>query len=332
MAKSSTRKTELGPQTELGSHHDKIESRIHRDLSTVNGHTKVIEMTIGEYLEKLGFYNGETLSENWSGVSTDFQRGIIGMKSNTIKQTMLRDLLRGCILPPLVVYDDNDNYQIIDGLQRTSVIFEALKIILALEANNEADPSKPSTKIEPYAGDVINEITEAGYSPLNKESFLTRPVIIQLWSNLSHNELRRLFMVLNHSQQRVSNRHLLEIDRIELRSIFVDWGLPVITVPQQKLNPRVGRPKAGTMVPQSFHFEYFVNGLIAYVKGDQHTKTSTTVSNDDKLVHDDSDMLNNRVIEIGNELCEADFKWICLVLNDIVQKKYHGNKSGEVHC
>lgn len=147
------------------------EHAYHCDPSTGKGRSRITEMTVGEYLEKLGLYNGEIIHDNWSEVAADFQRGVLNIKTNTIKKEMLCDLLRGCILPPLVVHESDDSWQIMDGLQRSDVIIEALKTILALES---------STPMSQFASEIVAKIVETGQSTLSREQFLDRRLFIQV--------------------------------------------------------------------------------------------------------------------------------------------------------
>ena len=170
---------------------------VYRDFATANGSNQVAVMSVRDYLLKLGLYDGTTAQDLGPEVAANFQRGVLNINTNEIKQRMFSDLLRGGTLPPLVVYDDGGSWKIIDGLQRTSVIIEALKTILDIES---------LTKIQSFAQKITEEISKLGQTILSKEDFLARPVIIQLWSNLLPDELIRLFILLNAGQQKVNPR------------------------------------------------------------------------------------------------------------------------------
>lgn len=292
----------------------------YRDLATEKGSSQIAIMTVRDYLAKLGLFDGTAVSEMRPEVAASFQRGVLNINTNAIKQRMFRDLLRGGTLPLLVVSDDDDGtWKIIDGLQRTSVILEALRTILALESQ---------TKPQPFASKEIAEIIKLGQTTLGSEEFLARPVIIQLWNNLLPDKLIRLFMLLNVGRQNVSPRHLLEVIRYELHKMFEDWDLPVSTLRSEKEHPghrgrRSNAEKLNNPIvekPHTFRFEYLINGLIAYASRDPQTKTSQTL-------HDDGASFSDRIGEIGSELCKIDFQWTCVELYNIMREK-HGDKKG----
>ena len=299
----------------------------YRDLAT-KGSSQIAMMTVRDYLTRLGLFDGTVVSEMRPEVAATFQRGILNINTNAIKQRMFSDLLRGGTLPPLVVYDDENTWKIIDGLQRSSVIVEALKTILALESQ---------TKPQPFAQKRIEAILQLKQTIISSEEFLARPVIIQIWTGLLPDELIRLFIVLNAGQQKVNPRHLLEVIQSELRKMFEEWGLPISTKKEETESPRPRgrRSKAdqeetsNVEKVQSFRFEYLINGIIAYTSRDSQVKTSSSLDDEIKnsqTVHDDDTILNKRITDIGSELCQFDFKWVCIELNNIIQEKYKSKK------
>ena len=111
------------------------------------------------------------------------------------------------------------------------MIAEVLKTIRIEELGSEKE------KIRKFASKKLKEMDDNGESRLSSDEFLARPIVVQLWTGIDEDEAAELFILLNHSQQRVSNRHLVEVSRSEMRQIFVDWGLPISTLRNEKEHP-----------------------------------------------------------------------------------------------
>ncbi len=297
-----------------------------RDLSTKKGSSQIIQWTVKGYLTQLNLWDGGNVKDLESDTAANFQRGILNIDTNKIKQKMFHDLLIGATLPPLIVYDNGASWEIIDGLQRTSVIVEVLKTIRILELGE-----LEKNKIRKFASVMIAEMEKNNEPHLTSDDFLEQSIVVQLWKDLESDELTRLFMILNRSQQRVPDRHLLEVTRAELEQIFVDWGLLVSTLRTEKEHPgqRGRRSKAEVAAhPEleklfTFRFEYLINGAIAYATQDQHTKTTGTL-------HEDDTTFNQSLNIIRSDTCEHDFKWVCCDLHDIMLNKYGKSKKDNV--
>ena len=309
MAKTQVPKSPVSP-TSGGPTTDYPHLGSYQDPTTAKGKSQIVQVTVQEYLTQLGLWDGTTVGDIGPDVGVDCQRGVLGIKTNTIKKDMFRHLLRGGVLPPLVILNKGKLWQVIDGLQRTSVIVEALRTIKFLEVGPEVD-------IKPFAKDIIEKMKSDGQKWLTSDDFLEIPISMQLWSDLTREEWTDLFVILNTGQQKVNPRHLLEVSRSELLQIFIEWGIPVTTMRSEKDHPILpGRKSDEERLTETkqFHGDNLINGLISYNKSDPHTKTS-------KTVHDKSK------ISINSEYCEMDFKWVCLELNNIIRAKY-GVKRG----
>ena len=94
-----------------------------RDLSTKNGSSQSIQLTVKEYLTQLGRWDGTTVSDLESDAAAEFQRGILDINTNKIKQQMFHDLLIGATLPPLIIHSDGEEWEIIDGLHALSAVY-----------------------------------------------------------------------------------------------------------------------------------------------------------------------------------------------------------------
>jgi len=288
-----------------------------RDLATERGTYTLQTTTVADYLSKLGLYRADTRSVEFdANIAAAFQRTALDIRKNPIKQRMLRDLCRGGTLPPLVLYERDGSrrpLEIIDGLQRTHVQTEALRALMTFEAGEQPTD---------YAQAQFEAIKEQGQRLLAVEEFLSRPVMLQVWRNLDADELVRLFMVLNAGQQKVSPRHLLEVMHADLRAMFQEWGMRLLTEKEEKSIPkRRGRKPVDAMpIPSVTHFryEFLIDGLIAYVSRDPQIKTKGALEDPDGM----NQRLSERVMEIGSEVCRADFQWVCLELNRLINKRY----------
>jgi hypothetical protein len=289
-----------------------------RDFATKDGSYLMKEAPVGQYLELLGLYDPSTRTATWDAsiIHADFQRAILPIKKNPIKRRMFRDLLRGGTLPPVVLYDqDQDNRPlVVDGLQRTHVSTKALTALLALERGDA---------LEEFAQEELEAMKELDQAPLSVDDFLQRPIVFQLWRDLDADELVRLFMVLNVGQQKVSPRHLLEVMGRHLKEMFQEWDLTLMTERQEKEQPRRRGRRTRTSTEEThlppYRYEYLLDGLYAYVARDPQVKTSALLQRDGetpKLA------LEERVTEIGSELSRADFRWVCRDLNDAITEKY----------
>jgi len=287
------------------------------DLATEQGTYTLTMSTVGEYLSQLGLYNADVPGASFDpAIAASFQRIALDIGKNPIKQRMLRDLCRGGTLPPLVVVErpsQSRSLEIIDGLQRTHVLTEALRALIAHEAGQQ---------LEEYAVAQFTAIKDQGQKVLTVKDFSARPVVLQVWRDLQPDELVRLFMILNAGQQKVSPRHLLEVIHADLRTMFDSWGMRLLTEKEEKMVPkRRGRKSPEAMVIPSvthFRFEYLVDGLIAYVSRDPQIKTRALLEDSDGI----SQRLSERVVEVGSEACKSDFQWACVDLNKLINKKY----------
>lgn len=288
-----------------------------RDLATERGTYTLQTTTVGEYLCRLGLYKPGAGTIGFDpNVASAFQRTALDIRKNPIKQRMLRDLCRGGTLPPLVVYErpgSRQSLEIIDGLQRTHVQTEALQALLTHEAGGQPTD---------YAKAQFEAIKEQGQKLLAVGEYLSRPVVLQVWRDLETDELVRLFMILNAGQQKVSPRHLLEVMHADLGAMFQEWGMRLLTEKEEKSIPkRRGRkPAEAVAVPSVTHFryEFLIDGLIAYVSRDPQIKTKGALEDPDGM----NQRLSERVMEIGSEVCKTDFRWLCLDLNRLINKRY----------
>ena len=197
------------------------------------------------------------------------------------------------------------------------MIVEALKTIRIVELGGDKN------KIKKFAAEKLKEMADSGQPHLTSDDFLARFLAIQLWTNLEKEELKRLFSLLNRSQQQVPDRHLLEVTRSDLLQLFDSWGVPVITQRTEKEHPgHRGRQPKTVVQPHRYHFDNLINGALAYATHDQHTKTTRT------LHHNDTEF-NTYIDILEGKDCEIDFKWVCLDLDNCIQTLY-SSKPGKL--
>ena len=303
-----------------------------QDFATKKGTYVILQKTVGEYLDMLDLYDPTTHTTNWDvAIAVSFQRALLPIQKNPIKRRMLRDLLRGGTLPPIVLYERQEQRPlVVDGLQRTHVLTEALKTLLALEQNEEPK--------EKFAKEELEAMRDLNQVPIKVEEFLDRPFVLQVWHNLEPDELVRLFMILNVGQQKVSPRHLLEVMGDDVRRMFEEWGIKVVSEREEKQQPRRrGRPAAGdktqgeeqpepsgaAVIPGFTHYryEYLLDGLFAYVTRDPQVKT-TKILQEEMENPTPNLALEERITEVGSENCRADFVWVCRDLNGVFLERY----------
>jgi hypothetical protein len=122
----------------------------------------------------------------------------------------------------------------------------------------------------------------------------------------------------------------------DLHKMFESWGLKIMTERQEKEQPSRRAQKSNTTPDKigdasaaaatagitHFRYEYLIDGLHGYVGRDPHVKTN-------KVIQDSGDStklsLEERITEIGSEVCRADFVWACKDLNEAINEKYAGN-------
>lgn len=290
-----------------------------RDLAMSKATWTMRQESVGEYLARLGVYDPTARSINPENIPDSvYQRAKIQIGKNPIKKRMLRDLLRGGTLPAVVTIETSESdIEIADGLQRTHVLTVAAEGLLALERGDT-----PGREVQAQ----LKEMNDQDQEPLDLDSFLAQPLVEQVWQGLRSDEKLRLFMVLNVGQQKVSPRHLLEVAQGDLRNMFQDWGIGLLTEREEKEMPRRrGRPrKDAPAVPRvaatHYRYEFLIDSLQAYVSSDPHIDTRKLLEGEGL-----TDKFDARITEVGSEACRDDFTWVCLDLNQRVRDRYKGN-------
>ncbi len=299
----------------------------HRDLSTTRAQVCSCVETVGSYLQSLGIYNARLgsvdLSES-NKVSLTIQRAFIKIEGNVVKEKMLEDVLRGGILPTIAIHEQTSHREVMDGLQRTHILAEAIRILITIEEGKVSSLPK-------FIQEMIKRIDT---KILTVEQLLEQPVFILIYSNLSESEVVRLFMLLNVGQQKVSERHLLEILHRPLEQMFTIWGILSITEKTEKENGKQRlKWKAEEVKLPPYTLEYLVNAVRAYTTRDPQVKTKAQVQD----VYDDQDKmttigpgLQQKLIEMGSDTTKSDFTWVFQQLNDQIIRIYKDNSKWRV--
>jgi hypothetical protein len=193
-----------------------------RDRSTAHAERITVTTTQGAYLTMLGLYDPQRRAAIWNpeALRIEIQRAAISIRNNTVKEKMIRDLMRGGLVPPTQLVEELDPEEIttrsiIDRLQRAHCQTISLMKLLDIEAGAELDEETQ---------ELVAEIRDMRQEPLSVDAFLEQPFEFQLWHGLTASEVVRLFIVLNAGQQKVSPRHLLEIMGRQLATLFASWA------------------------------------------------------------------------------------------------------------
>jgi hypothetical protein len=138
--------------------------------------------------------------------------------------------------------------------------------------------------------------------------------------------------LLNAGQQKVSPRHLLEVMGAHLRAMFHSWGLPMVTQREHVENPgRRTKRAADSERPVEgvthFRYEFLLDALGAYLSRNPHMKTSVLLqqSVDPAKLSVEDKSIDERITEIGDEVCKSDLLWVCRDLNQAMQDGYKGD-------
>jgi hypothetical protein len=196
----------------------------------INADNILIELTIKEYLELAE----KILSKN------EFQRQRVG-SSKTVYSLLKADLLKGCVIPPIVLASSSDSEKaldvvkliengdllILDGLQRTMTLLDIKK---ELVANGDKEKLE-----EIYRGKIRVEI----YSGVNRLGVLYR------------------MLTLNTGQTPVSLRHQIEILYID----YINRDISGIHLIREVDDEAPGKSK-------EYVFRDIVDGFNAYLDRD----------------------------------------------------------------
>jgi hypothetical protein len=294
----------------------------YRDLTTDKASFVIRTTSVGDYLQRVGIYDPTTkILRAIDEVRSEFQRKAIAIARNPIKRKMFRDLLCGATVPPVVLADDADReaFTIIDGLQRSHVQQLAVITLMSRE-NNKIEASGKESE---FIANDIETIEKSGKKVISLKEFLEQPITYQLWRDLTHDEMVRLFMVLNVGQQKIAPRHLLEILSDPLKSMFEGWGISAVSLVDEqtkKEQAKDGKQKKVKVYEDgAYRFENLIDGLVGYISTDPQIKTVRVVQ---AKTHDIVPDLDNAIHTLGTNECKADFLWVLNDLHNICKDAY----------
>jgi hypothetical protein len=298
-----------------------------RDLSTAQGEMTLRQMTLGEYLAAIGVMDPETKQVRFdaNNVAVPIQRAEIKIAGNPIKERMLETILQGGVLPAKALHETEDgDLLILDGLQRTHVEAEGVKLLTKWQDRDDDDTPD-------FARRIMSRIEG---ELLSLDDYLKRPVFLQVWRNLSEPEQVRLFVVLNVGQQKVSMRHLLEALNKPIENLFNRWGIPMRTEKGERINGKSRAKWTGEAITlPPFKLEYLVNAARAYVERDHQVKTKATMEDaynadgasrdrrEPNLVEMGPSLVKN-LMDLGDGPSRSDFEWACKELCQEIARVY----------
>ncbi|USK86155.1 hypothetical protein [Peribacillus asahii] len=180
--------------------------------------------------------------------SNDFQRRVINIRKSLIYQKLVKDLLRGVVIPTISLFFngknevtngmeiDISNIQILDGLQRTNCLIYALKLL--------------SGEIEDDQNILDSD------DILSKEDFLSKVIIrVEIWTNLTVNGILYKMVSLNAGQTPMDLNHQFEILELPLKDeLKKAHNIEIYTKDEE-------RNRRGNF---GFNISNLVEGIIAY--------------------------------------------------------------------
>lgn len=179
--------------------------------------------------------------------SNEFQRRIINIKKSSIYQKLIKDLIRGVVIPTISLYldgqntieknmhIDNENVQILDGLQRTNCIMYALDLL---------------------RGTIEDELKILDNKDnLSYIEFSNKLIRLEIWTNLTVNGILYKMVSLNAGQTPMEIEHQLEVLELPLKKeLQSKYNIEIYT----KQESRNRRSNLG------FNISSLVEGIIAY--------------------------------------------------------------------
>ncbi|MFH5187419.1 hypothetical protein ACHHV8_35245 [Paenibacillus sp. TAB 01] len=252
-------------------------------------------LTIGEYLK---------LTKDVYKTSNEFQRRVINIKKSLIYQKLVKDLLRGVVIPTISLFFDNvetvhksieiddKNVQILDGLQRTNCIEYAIKLL------------------KKEVVDDLNILSSDDI--LTEEQFLNEVKLrVEIWVGLTVNGILYKMVSLNAGQTPMDLNHQFEILELPLKNELKDTHeINIFTKEQEReRNDALG-----------FNISNLVEGIIAYnTESIFPRKQATAISIMNSLD------INNKQREstfIKNDYLMKDLVWVIDSLHNKQIEKY----------
>ena len=264
-----------------------ISENILEDKAT-GGFCYNVHIKVGEYIRLVSSIYKE---------SNEFQRGIINIKRSNVYTKLVKDLIKGVVIPTISIYFENvesieksmvvsrKDIRILDGLQRTNCILYAYDL---LKGGSESDE------------ELIKQIK----NPISLEDYLNRLIRVEIWTKLTVNGILYKMVSLNAGQTPMRVEHQFEVIELPLLKSLRERGIPI------------KRGKEESSEPYTFPLSLIVEGSIAYNLGTiSPKKQEIAISFLDQLeVYKDQ----HESIILKSEIFMQDLYW---VLEDFHKKQ-----------
>lgn len=178
--------------------------------------------------------------------SNVFQRNLFDIKRNLVYNKLVRDIIKGVVIPTISIYLDGaheiqkiinvnkEDIKILDGLQRTNCILYAYQLL-----SNEIKDEEIMNKIE---------------SPQSFEAFLNKKIRLEIWTNMTVNGVLYKMISLNAGQTPMSIEHQFEVLELPLMKELKKEGIKVFRRKEEKERK----------LEEGFPLSLIVEGVIAY--------------------------------------------------------------------
>ena len=177
------------------------------------------EMSIGELMSL--YKEGEL------EISPPFQR--LYRWSSTQKTRFIESLLLGIPIPPIFVFTKpNSKWELVDGLQRLSTVFEFTGLLKSTENTSDTPLRLQGTKLLPslnnLAWQAANDTTDAGLSPSQQLDIKRRRVRVEILKKESDDATKyELFQRLNTGGSPLSEQEVRDCVMVMLDETFFAW-------------------------------------------------------------------------------------------------------------
>jgi len=231
-----------------------------------------------------------------------FQRRLFDIKRKLVYNKLVRDLVKGVVIPTISIYIedideiiqnmevDQEKIRILDGLQRTNCILYAYELL----KNPEYD-RLTYDKIE---------------DPMPIKNFLSKPIRVEIWTNLTVNGILYKMISLNAGQTRMDEEHQFEVLELPLLKELEKQNINVFRKSED-------RKRKGA---HGFLLSNIVEGVIAYnYESPFPNKQATAISLLDRL-----DVYKKRHDStiVKSEVVMNDLLWVLKDLHENIEIAY----------
>ena len=202
----------------------------------INARNYVVQMPLGEYYELVK----NRLSDN------EYQRKRV-RNAGSIYDLLKQDLIRGCVMPPIVLAyceDIPEGEDVIDIIKRDR---EGIKILDGLQRSYTIR-------------DVVNDY-EMGKVPQEDGNPLNNLVRLEIYTGINKLGILYRMLTLNTGQTRMTTRHQIEIIYSDYKTNCLVPGVKLISEVDGQTPKKLG----------DYHFRDVVEGFTSYIQEDYLT-------------------------------------------------------------